>query len=62
MDAGQMAVFDDPEGAAFCVWQARQHKGARIVNEPGSLNLNGLNTPIRTAPSPSTARCSDGRR
>jgi predicted enzyme related to lactoylglutathione lyase len=44
MDAGRMAVFTDPEGAAFCVWQAKQHKGARIVNEPGSLNFNGLNT------------------
>ena len=39
-----MAVLTDPEGAAFCVWQAKQHKGARIVNEPGSLNFNGLNT------------------
>jgi predicted enzyme related to lactoylglutathione lyase len=44
MDAGRMAVFTDPDGAAFCVWQAKQHKGARIVNEPGSLNFNGLNT------------------
>jgi uncharacterized protein len=44
MSAGRMAVFADPEGAAFCVWQAKQHKGARIVNEPGSLNFNGLNT------------------
>lgn len=44
MDAGRMAICTDPEGAAFCVWQAKQHKGARIVNEPGSLNLNGLNT------------------
>ncbi|MGO9751375.1 MAG: VOC family protein [Solirubrobacteraceae bacterium] len=44
MDAGRMAVFADPEGAAFCVWQAKQHKGARIVNEPGSLNFNSLNT------------------
>jgi predicted enzyme related to lactoylglutathione lyase len=44
MDAGRMAVFADPEGAVFCVWQANQHKGARIVNEPGSLNFNGLNT------------------
>jgi hypothetical protein len=43
-DAGRMAVFADPEGAAFCVWQAMQHKGAQIVNEPGSLNFNGLNT------------------
>ncbi len=44
MGAGRMAVFTDPEGAAFCVWQAREHKGARIVNEHGSLNFNGLNT------------------
>jgi predicted enzyme related to lactoylglutathione lyase len=44
MDAGRMAVFTDPEGAAFCVWQAKQHKGARVVNEHGSLNFNGLNT------------------
>jgi uncharacterized protein len=44
MDAGRMAVCMDPEGAAFCLWQAMRHKGARIVNEPGSLNFNGLNT------------------
>jgi predicted enzyme related to lactoylglutathione lyase len=44
MDAGRMAVFADPEGAAFCVWQAKQHRGALVVNEAGSLNFNGLNT------------------
>jgi hypothetical protein len=44
IDAGRMAVCMDPEGAAFCVWQAKEHKGAQIVNEPGSLNFNGLNT------------------
>jgi uncharacterized protein len=43
-DAGRMAVFTDPEGAAFCVWQAKEHKGARVVNEPGSLSFNGLAT------------------
>jgi uncharacterized protein len=44
MDAGRMAVFQDPEGAVICVWQARQHKGAGIVNEHGSVNFNNLNT------------------
>jgi predicted enzyme related to lactoylglutathione lyase len=44
MDSGRMAVFTDPEGAAFCIWQANEHKGARIVNEHGSLNFNDLNT------------------
>jgi predicted enzyme related to lactoylglutathione lyase len=44
MDSGRMAVLTDPEGAAFCVWQAKEHKGAKIVNEHGSLNFNNLNT------------------
>ncbi len=44
MDAGRTAVLADPEGAVFCVWQASEHKGARIVNEPGSLNFNVLTT------------------
>lgn len=44
MDAGRMAVFTDPEGAMLCVWQAREFGGARVVNEPGSLNFNNLYT------------------
>ncbi len=44
MEAGRMAVISDPEGAVFCVWQAKDHKGAKIVNEHGSLNFNGLAT------------------
>jgi uncharacterized protein len=44
MDASRTAVFTDPEGAAFCVWEAKEHKGAGLVNDPGSLNFNGLNT------------------
>ena len=39
-----MACFADPEGAAFGVWQPNQHRGATVVNEPGSLNFNGLHT------------------
>jgi uncharacterized protein len=44
MDSGRMAVLTDPEGAVFCVWQAKDHKGAQVVNEHGSLNFNGLAT------------------
>jgi len=44
MDAGRMGVFADPEGAVFMVWQPKEHRGARIVNEHGSLNFNDLNT------------------
>ncbi len=42
--AGRMAVVSDPEGAVFCVWQARDHKGAQLVNEPGTWNFSELNT------------------
>src|SRR3954468_21609545 len=44
MDAGRMAVFTDPEGAAFCVWEPKRHKGAQVVNEHGAVNFNTLNT------------------
>jgi predicted enzyme related to lactoylglutathione lyase len=43
-DAGRMAIFADPAGAAFSIWQAKAHRGATIVNEPASLNFNMLNT------------------
>jgi predicted enzyme related to lactoylglutathione lyase len=29
--AGRMAVFADPDGAVFSVWQAREHRGAGVV-------------------------------
>jgi predicted enzyme related to lactoylglutathione lyase len=44
MDAGRMAVLSDPEGAVFSVWQPKAHKGAKVVNEHGALNFNGLAT------------------
>ena len=44
MEAGRMAVCADPEGASFRLWQPGRHRGARIVNEHGSVNFNGLNT------------------
>lgn len=47
MDVGQegrMAVFTDPAGASFSVWQAGTHPGARLFNAPGSLTWNELTT------------------
>ena len=41
---GRTAVFADPAGATFCVWQAGSHRGAQVVNEHGSLNFNNLHT------------------
>ena len=45
MDVGRMAVFSDPAGAALCVWEARKHIGATLVNTPGSMTWNDLITP-----------------
>jgi predicted enzyme related to lactoylglutathione lyase len=43
-DAGRMAVCADPAGAAFSLWQPNRHRGATVVNEPGSVNFNDLHT------------------
>ena len=37
---GTMVVARDPQGAAFALWQAGEHLGAQVVNEPGSLVWN----------------------
>ena len=42
MDAGRMAVIADPTGAVFNVWQAKNHPGAGLVNEPGTWSWNEL--------------------
>jgi uncharacterized protein len=44
LGACRMGVFTDREGAAFGVWEAKEHKGARLVNDPGAPVFNGLNT------------------
>jgi predicted enzyme related to lactoylglutathione lyase len=44
MEMGRMAMAADPQGATFGLWQARQHTGAELVNEPGALTWNELNT------------------
>jgi uncharacterized protein len=44
MDVGRMAIFADPAGAVIGVWQPKEHKGAGIVNEPGTLAWNELMT------------------
>src|SRR3954452_12519635 len=43
-DAGRMAVFADPAGAAISVWQPGTFRGATVVNEHGALNFNNLHT------------------
>ncbi|HKB51381.1 MAG TPA: VOC family protein [Solirubrobacterales bacterium] len=44
MDLGRMAIFADPTGAVFGIWQPGTFAGAGIVNEPGALSWNELNT------------------
>lgn len=44
MDQGTMAVFMDPAGAAFAVWQPATMPGAGLFNTPVSLGWNELHS------------------
>jgi len=41
---GRFAVFQDPMGAAFAIWQPGTKPGAEIINETGSMCWNELIT------------------
>lgn len=41
---GRMTIITDPVGAVLGVWQAGEHIGAQLVNEPGALTWNEVNT------------------
>jgi predicted enzyme related to lactoylglutathione lyase len=52
MDAGRMAIIADPTGAMLCIWQPKNHIGAYLVNEHGTLCWNELMTPDVDAAAP----------
>jgi predicted enzyme related to lactoylglutathione lyase len=45
MDAGRMAVFQDPAGATFSVWQAKRSVGITFTGADGTLCWADLSTP-----------------
>jgi uncharacterized protein len=45
MQAGRMAVIQDPQGAFFMAWEPREQFGAQLVNAPGALVWNELASP-----------------
>jgi uncharacterized protein len=45
LDAGRMSVIADPTGAVVNVWQAKNHIGAGLVNDPGTWSWNELISP-----------------
>jgi predicted enzyme related to lactoylglutathione lyase len=44
LDAGRMAIIQDPLGATFAAWQPKNHIGAGRVNDTGCLAWNELQT------------------
>jgi hypothetical protein len=44
LPAGRLAVVIDSCGAAICLWEAGERKGAQVVNEPGSWTMSSLHT------------------
>ena len=47
MEHGRMAVILDPQGAAFCVWQAKAHSGVKLAGETGTFGWDELWTTDR---------------
>lgn len=45
VEAGRMAVIQDPQGAFFMLWTPKNHIGAQLVNGHGLLSWNELATP-----------------
>jgi predicted enzyme related to lactoylglutathione lyase len=43
-DAGRMAVMQDAVGSFVSIWQAREHIGAQVVNDPGTFCWSELST------------------
>ena len=44
MESGRMTMAMDPSGAAFGVWQPKNHIGSQLVNVPNALVWNELQT------------------
>lgn len=44
MNVGRRGVLDDPQGAAFGLWQPGVHIGATLVNSAGAMVWNQLET------------------
>jgi predicted enzyme related to lactoylglutathione lyase len=45
MDAGRMAVIQDPTGGVIALWQAKNNIGAETVNDPNTFSWSELHTP-----------------
>jgi predicted enzyme related to lactoylglutathione lyase len=43
-DSGRLAFIQDPTGAMFGLWQAKNHPGAGVLDEPGALCWTELMT------------------
>jgi len=44
LDSGRMVAIADPTGGGVFFWQARNHKGAEVFGEPGSIAWADLST------------------
>ena len=44
MTLGRMSVIADPQGAAFAIWQAKEHKGSGLLGENGTAGWCELAT------------------
>jgi predicted enzyme related to lactoylglutathione lyase len=45
LEGGRLTIAADPAGAAFAAWEQAEHRGARVINEPGAWAMSMLVTP-----------------
>lgn len=44
LDAGRLAIVQDPTGGVLGLWQGNRHQGAQLWNEPGAICWNEFMT------------------
>jgi len=44
MGVGRMSIIKDPTGAQLCLWQAIEHQGAQLIDDPHAFCWYELNT------------------
>ena len=44
LEGGRLLIASDPAGAAFAAWEQAEHRGARVINEPGAWAMSMLLT------------------
>jgi hypothetical protein len=57
MDAGRMAIVNDPTGGVLALWEPRRQPGAGLIGEPGAFVWVGARDPRHIRSPPARGPC-----